>query len=494
MIRLITVSKLIIILFIFGILFASCTPSVITQETINPQPTATQEQTATQTALTPITAITETPSAIDLTTLDGPLLLLQTSVDAFHLLDLATYSFIPYDLPGMFKDQRLSSQLSPNGKYLLLFTSDQSFEIDNILGKETSFSYDFRQDAFGSNVEQAVEAALQVFPGYTSDFMRDLIDKTLLQGLQNIQWYQNDQTLLIIKEGSEANTNLALLDLSTGQTELLEQNPQFVEDYWLNPGDEKVLLKKGFSVAPNDWRDDHYFILNFVSETSFEIPIPENSEKPSIFWFSDDLIGIIHQTGFAGSTDFSLFTLSDLDSRLIINDTFSSLHTFGPDILTIYQDRDKHSTNLTLYSINGDVLATQELTGICSIKRKINSSSLILNCEAESKLVEGQELTVTDFGEPIFLISRSPDRQIYILITEDKNTSLVSSDLQEQTPIQLQGEPLEILWLPDSSGFLYRTARELIHYDISSSANTLLLTSDLFGDYRNLNAVWLTLD
>lgn len=489
--------KQIILILIFGILISSCSPIEINQETIGTQPTGTQEKIPTPTVLKPNDQQpipTKTPSLIETGAFEGPLLLLQTGVDSFHILDLATYRLTPYELPGIIKDQKLSSNLSPDGKHLLIFTSDQSFEIVNILSKGTAFSYNFSQDNLGLELDQAVESALQVFPGYTIDFMQDLIEQTIAQGKQDIQWYQNGQTLIILKVGSAISTNLALLDLSTGESNLLEQNPRLVENYWLGPGDEKLLLKKGFSIAPNDWQDDQYLLLDTITGDSIEINLPLNSENPSIYWFSDDLIGVIHQTGIVSGTDFSLIRIPEMVSNQVITGSFSSLFKFGSDILTLYQNRERQTTNLTLKSINGDLLTSQEIAGICSVKRKITNLSLLLNCETGSYLVEGQKLTITDFGDPIFLISRSPDRQYYVLITKEKDNHLLTSDLQQKSSIQLQGEPLEILWLPDSSGFLYRTARELIHYDITGRTNNFILSSDLFGDYRNLNAVWVTLD
>jgi len=68
---------------------------------------------------------------------------------------------------------------------------------------------------------------------------------------------------------------------------------------------------------------------------------------------------------------------------------------------------------------------------------------------------------------------------------------LVDSALKDRQELNLAGDPLEILWLPDSSGFLYRTARHLYHYDLATAVNHQLLMSDFFGDYRNLNAVWI---
>ncbi len=493
--RLFNEIKQIFILLLFGILSSSCSPGVMTQESIDNQATATQVKISTPTVLTLIDQLstpTATPGARTLTALDGSLMLLQTGVDSFHILDLATYALFPYDLPGINAGINLSSNLSPDGKQLLIFTSDHSFKIVNILSKESTFSYDFSQDAISFDLDRAVEAALQIFQGYTKDFMQDLIEQTIQQSQQDIQWFQNSQKLLIIKGGSGFNSNLSLLDLSTGETKLLEQNPRLVENYWVGPGDDKILIRKGFSSAANDWQDDQYFLVDLVNGNSLEIPLPANTENPSVYWFSDDLLGVIHQSGIVGGTDFSLISIPDMDSKLVVSGSFSSLNTYGTDILTLSQDRVSQKTNLTLQSYNEDLITTQEFTGICSVKRKITGSSLVLNCETESYLVEGQDLRITDFSEPIFLFSRSPDRQYFVLITKDKDARLITSDFQEQIPIQLQSDPLEILWLPDSSGFLYRTARELMLYNLTEGTNNFIIASDFFGDYRNLNAVWIT--
>jgi len=76
-------------------------------------------------------------------------------------------------------------------------------------------------------------------------------------------------------------------------------------------------------------------------------------------------------------------------------------------------------------------------------------------------------------------------------MTRDENISLWDANLSSSEEIQKAGNPQEFLWLPDSSGFLYRTAGKLYFYDLQTKSSTLLITSEFLGDYRNLNAAWI---
>lgn len=115
---------------------------------------------------------------------------------------------------------------------------------------------------------------------------------------------------------------------------------------------------------------------------------------------------------------------------------------------------------------------------------------IILNCESQSFLIN-ENLALPPFGESVFILSRAPNQRYFILISRSGETTLLNHALSEAEPLDLQGVPLEILWLPDSSGFLYRAQGHLYHFDLVKRKSNSLLKSDIFSDYTNLNAVWL---
>jgi hypothetical protein len=482
---------------IIGVLLLSCSSPSQVIPNLEDDPIAA---TITLTEMSPaekspdLTPTSEMPESSKPEFRSGSILLIQTGVDAYHLLDPITHEMVAMEFPGNSREIRLSSSLSPSGKVMLIVDDFTTFNVIDVLTQQVTLTYQHQVDSTGFALEQAAANALIQFPAYSLEMAKSAIEKTITSGHQNIRWYKNDHTVLMIDERSGTTTNLALLDLETGVIQPLEHEPLLVEDYWVGPGDDKILLKKGFSNAPSDWQDDQYYLMDLTTGTSQKIPLPDNIDNPSLFWFSSELIGMIHQIGIGRNIDFSLVDITNMESQLIVNEPFSGIYTFGADILTLYQDRENQKTTLTRRSLTGEIQTEIDLDWICSVKRKITGTSLILNCETDSFLIEGENLSISDFGSSIFLISRSPDRQNFVIVTERNTVFMISTDLTQREVISLEGEPLEILWLPDSSGFLYRTATDLYHYNIHKQTNEFILSSDLFGDYRNLNAVWIDYD
>jgi hypothetical protein len=60
--------------------------------------------------------------------------------------------------------------------------------------------------------------------------------------------------------------------------------------------------------------------------------------------------------------------------------------------------------------------------------------------------------------------------------------------------LELEGRPLEIRWVPDGTGFLYRITGKLLIYDLESGESSLLLNAQSLGDYTNINAVWIKVE
>jgi hypothetical protein len=81
-----------------------------------------------------------------------------------------------------------------------------------------------------------------------------------------------------------------------------------------------------------------------------------------------------------------------------------------------------------------------------------------------------------------------------VIVTREGKSFLLNAALDEWQSLPLTGSPLEIRWMPDSSGFLYRTLGELHYFNLKTEQSRLLYTSDLFGDYTNLNAVWINVE
>jgi hypothetical protein len=492
-------SKLLIFILIGGLLFSACIAKgpeetdetwVNFTETIQPIPTETPSK-----AITP--TITLSPSPSPSPVLEGPVLLLQSGVGTYHLIDLSSNGHIPYYPPGAGQEHPLSRNLSPSGDYLLFILPDSHQAIiTNILSGQTLYTYDLNPFAKDFNLQEVVEEASIALSttGLSSDTLKGYVEETLVESSEDIRWYQNDSYNLLVLDGSENSTHLFLKDLQTGDQKQLEERPGLVEDYWVRNGSQQILLKKGYANQPNLWQDDRYYILNLINNQVSEITLPGNIDSPSVYWYSDTQIGVIHQLTPFGSEDFSIVDLENMETTLVEAGPFTSIQSFGANQLTIIQDRAAGTTSLTLRMLSGEMIATNTLEMLCNYKARISAEQILLNCDDESLLLESPDLSVKSFSDRVSILSRAPDRNKFVLVTDSFQTYLVDAGLEDFQRLELDGTPYEIRWLPDGSGFLYRSSNQLLYYNLGSQTSQLIMTSDLFADYRNLNAIWVNID
>jgi hypothetical protein len=274
----------------------------------------------------------------------------------------------------------------------------------------------------------------------------------------------------------------------------LENLPAFVHDYWVSPDGNFILLKKGFIFEPNIWQDDRYYIIDLEKQTTELIPLPENSDNPTLSWFSDAAIGITHQINFFGGADFSLVDLQTMEANRVVEGPFTGIYPFAAHLLVLRSDPQAKTTSISLQTLGNESLSEKTLNGLCYMKRRIDDQRLLMNCETESILIEGETLSDTPFNAPVSLFSQSPDRSHVIITYDGDQTILYNSNLENPQQLQLEESPMQILWLPDSSGFLYRASNHLYYYQLASQTHQILYSSEFFRDYRNLNAIWIRQD
>jgi hypothetical protein len=116
-----------------------------------------------------------------------------------------------------------------------------------------------------------------------------------------------------------------------------------------------------------------------------------------------------------------------------------------------------------------------------------------LNCEVDS-LTLNENLDVTPFGSLVSLLVPASQSENAVLATQDEAVLLLNRKTLEREPLELEGRPLEIRWVPDGTGFLYRITGKLLIYDLESGESSLLLNAQSLGDYTNINAVWVKVD
>jgi hypothetical protein len=241
------------------------------------------------------------------------------------------------------------------------------------------------------------------------------------------------------------------------------------------------------------WQDDRYYLLDQIQKTATPIPLPDDSDNPTVSSFSSSSIGITHQMEPLGGVNFSVMDLNSMTTNQIVTGPFTHILPLRSNLLIVSHDQESNTTNLTLQTFDGQVLAQSQIASQCFFKAVVVPDHLLFNCETQSLLLD-EKLQATTFGETIRIFSYAPDRKSVIVVDAMDKTKLLDHALGEIQEIILEAPPLEIRWLPDSSGFLYRTSGHIYYYDLSLNKSQLLLTSDLFADYQNMNAVWIKIE
>lgn len=274
----------------------------------------------------------------------------------------------------------------------------------------------------------------------------------------------------------------------------VESMPALVEDFQVSPDGNFVLVKKGYIFDPGTWQDDRYYLIDMAQNTATPLTLPENVSNPTLSWFTNNLIGITHHIDIVGGTDFSLLDVHSLETNLLIKGSFSGIFPIGNNILILQHNREAQQTVLSLRKIDGQITSEAVIEDLCFFRAEIDAQHLLLNCEQESLILSVEELTIETFDKPVTLFSPSPDRRFFPVLLREKGVKLCEDGLENCKGTSLEAMPSEFLWLPDSSGFLYRTPTSLYHFNLVNETSQFLISSDLFGDYRNLNATWISID
>lgn len=476
---------LLLLSFTLGLFLSSCTtgPAMGTNTPTPPIPSAIPSSTSTQ-----IPAPTKTTTRLPVS--DGPTLLIQTNFETYEIIDFGLGISYPIELPGVNPGDRLSGILSPSRSQLLLSSDPTQVPI---LDLPTGNIEDFDRPSVNAfQPEQAAEAALAALAGmkYSEEAALEAVKSAHDQSTRIARWGQDDGHLFIVSSDSATDTHLTSLSLTTGEQTMLEQESGILENFWVRG--EKILIKKGYVFEPGFWQDDTYFALDRTSGGVTAIPLPADADQPSLSWLGVNSLKVIHQADPAGGFGFSIMDLNSLVWKTIVQGAFSSISPYQDGWLLFVQDTTAPTTLIQRLNPEGAPQADVTLPEPCFLY-DILDETILINCETESLKLNG-ELSVESFDEPIFLLSGSPDGETLILITRTDTVHQLAANLTIQVTLTLEGAPLEVRWLPDSTGFLYRTKGHLYAYDLARDINQDLLASDLLSDYTNLNAVWINLD
>lgn len=438
----------------------------------------------------PTVAPTVTPG-LDLASIAGPLLLIQTDFDQYQYIDPKNQTSYPFESPFLYPQFRLRANLSPSGRQIFVPVDEHTGLIIDLRTSEVIHTYDFS----GPTLFNPALAALKAEPLVTemdlnATALRDAVTQAHQNSRRLLRWYQSDRYHLSVQDTGETSTSLFLDDHLTGTRLQLDNQPGLVEDYQISPDGTHILLKKGLVLIPGAYRDKNYYLINIEDGSNQPILLPENIQNPSVTWFAENTLGVTHNAFMAGGSGFSLINAETMQALQIIFEDFSELRPFGERLLFIHKGVDPQTTTFKLVNADGEPVAAQTIDRPCFYQFAA-SNRIIFQCELESFLLD-QDLRFEPFIDSVLNLSPAPDGNAFVMINRSDQIFLLDSDLQIQAELSLKETPLEILWLPDSSGFLYRTHGRLFLFDLIDETNNLLIESDLFSDYTNLNAVWVT--
>jgi len=481
---------IILISFIFLLCLSACTPN--TPQT--PIETQTEEKPTsgpTSNPSTPTATKAFTPTQESTFPANGFSFLLQTDFSAYQIIDFSKLKSYPFSPPGEAKQYILARNISPSGSQIAFPKNPTEISVIAVeSGQITTYNpSEGSEEVF--SVDAAMNTAQQLLneSEATYEMTPSIIQEAYDQSKSILVWYQNDTTWLTALETKDDRTNLHLYDLESRTRIQLESEPGLVQSVSSGPSGDWVLLKKGYHFEPNIWEDDRYFLIDVNESVSQPILLPEGSDLPTVFWFDAEHIAIIHQARLVGGFDFSLFNIQTGQTTQVFSGEFTELSHFGGNILVLSPATSDNTTRIELRSLDGGIIRSETINSFCTFSH-IFEKQVILNCEIESLILD-ETLQMDRFDDPVFILSRPPTGDPILSVFRTGEIKLLDANLRRENSITLAEPPLEIRWMPDSSGFLYRGRGKIYWYDLSTQSSNLLIESDLFNDYTNINGVWL---
>ena len=463
-------------LILFGLFLALISACAPRQTATLPDPTPTLATPATQPAPAPALSLS-----------DGPLLLIQTDNGAYEIIDFASGQRSPISLPDGGQRIGLAGALSSSRTLLKLPIQNGQIRLFNLFTGSIQTVALPAESVFDAGQTAALAQAALPAMGLTDEAALSAVQASFEESISQVIWGLDEDHLLAVVPGSPTSTRLAAIEIASGEVETLETLPGLVEKVSLYGN--LALLKKGYISEPGYWQDDQYAVLNLTTGERQNIDLPENALNPILAWYDPATLSIIHQSQPIGGVNFSLLNINDRTTQLVIEGQFSSVQPYQQGLLVFRPEAESTRTVVERRDLSGELIQDSILPEQCTLNL-IVGDKVILNCETESLLMD-PELETAPFSGPVFLLSGSPDGASWVRVERSGQTSLLDSSLANPQSIELQGAALEVRWLPDGAGFLYRTLGKLFLFDLETGESVLLLESDLLGDYANLNAVWI---
>jgi hypothetical protein len=423
----------------------------------------------------------------------GSYLLIQTNFDKYVILDISTGKKIPFQSPGTNQKFTLNANLSPSGRKM-------RFQIDETMVILTDLASGEILETYSLQPDQSLFKADLVLQELRTKQNLEIDDDSLLNhiatahqnSLADIRWYQSDQFWLLPQDSGKTSTSLSLFDLEMETFLILESEPGLVLDYWVGPDKNRILVEKGYLKEPGFSVDVHYYVLDVLEHKVEPVPLPDSSEKPILSWIDAGIIGITHQMQPVGGINYSIYDVNSGELTQLFKGSFSHISSYKGGLLLFHNNPALSQTKASYLTYDGEIISQQTLNRRCFYKGRLDDK-ILLNCESESLLLS-ETMTSSPFDGAISVWSPAPDHSKIIFVNHDEEVFLLDQNSQESELMVLEGTPLEIRWIPNNTGYLYRTKGNLFVYDFANQQSQFLLNSDFLGDYTNINAVWINMN
>lgn len=424
----------------------------------------------------------------------GPFLLIQSNLADYHIFDLSTGVSSPFIPPTPNRQFNLNANLSPSGQKIFFPDDQENIILTDLVSGQILETLSFTHGEPTFQPDLALKEVRSNFDeiDYPDTNLLAFIETAYRQSISEIRWYQSDQYWLLARDSTTTSTTLTLYDIASKTWVSLENQPGLVLDYQIAPGGSHILLKKGYINEPADWKHHRYYLVDVAARESQPIPLPVFVDNPRFTWLNHDTIGITHQMQPVGGVDFSIFDLEKRALTQVIKGPFTHISGYDQNLLSIKHSNETGITTISLITYDGETLIQEDLNDHCIYRGRVDEYILV-NCKTDSLLLD-ENLKITPLGKLVSHLSSAPGGDSVIFVNRDGETFLLDQNTLERQPLILEGSPLEIRWLPDSSGFLYRLSGKLYLYNFANQKSTLLLTSAHLSDYTNINAVWINTD
>ena len=472
-----------------------------------------QSQNDPTTLPTKICALTSTPEIIlspgiedTINLLQGPLLLINdntSSDNPLFLLDVSSAKQYRLEIPDNTSITSLGNALSPDGRSIILtrkFTNDP-FRKDLLI-------YDFMAGTIldeihiGSSSQINTKEMFSRLPGNVQKELSErnlgnwVLNDSLAGSLGIFRWSADSRSLYFSDACEGGYSCLHSYDLITGQKSQVEREEFFLEGIYLAPDSSSILLIK----SPVPQLPDFPMINVVVIDPSLQIkhipPLPSDLNLNYEYAWLDSNNLVI--TGF-NVEDFTYseihkYSLNSNLAYIVENEPFLDFIFLDDEIFILKFDPVTQSSRITIRS---DQYQDKTL-GIpveCNDLRRssINGYSVLVFCEQGLFGIDPpfNLIKIADISGNIVF---SPDSRFLIQYSpSDPSISNNSIKLLDSNLGLLRELPVpdvrQIIWQPDSLGFLYLSMHGLFRVELPDGEPELLINNNM-DDYRHLDAAW----